>query len=100
MCAPKPYAASAPYGCPTDQVDQLVDLLPEQVLQSRYVALTHIEDGTSEPETSYVEPTGPGCTRSPVPNCSPPAGSWRTSSDWSRPHAAPTDRLWRPKRWS
>jgi conjugative relaxase-like TrwC/TraI family protein len=36
---------------PTDQVDQLVELLVEEVLQNRSVALTRTEDGISEPET-------------------------------------------------
>jgi conjugative relaxase-like TrwC/TraI family protein len=34
---------------PTDQVDQLVELLVEEVLQRRSVALTRTEDGLSEP---------------------------------------------------
>jgi conjugative relaxase-like TrwC/TraI family protein len=36
---------------PTEKVDQLVDLLVEEVLQTRSVALTQTEDGISEPET-------------------------------------------------
>jgi conjugative relaxase-like TrwC/TraI family protein len=35
----------------TDKVDQLVELLVEEVLQNRSVALTRTEDGISEPET-------------------------------------------------
>jgi len=35
----------------TDQVDQLVDLLVEDVLQTRSVALSQTQDGISEPET-------------------------------------------------
>jgi len=35
---------------PTDKVDQLVELLVEEVLQSRSVALTRTEDNISEPE--------------------------------------------------
>jgi limonene-1,2-epoxide hydrolase len=35
---------------PTDQVDQVVELLVEEVLHSRSVALTQTEDGISEPE--------------------------------------------------
>ena len=36
---------------PADQVDQSVELLAEEVLQIRSVALTRTEDGISEPET-------------------------------------------------
>jgi conjugative relaxase-like TrwC/TraI family protein len=36
---------------PTDKVDQLVELLIEEVLQTRSVALTRTDDGISEPET-------------------------------------------------
>jgi hypothetical protein len=35
----------------TDKVDQLVELLVEEVLQTRSVALTQTDDGISEPET-------------------------------------------------
>jgi len=36
---------------PSDKVDQLVELLVEEMLQNRSVALTQTDDGISEPET-------------------------------------------------
>jgi hypothetical protein len=46
---------------PTDKVDQLVELLVEEVLHTRSVALTRTEDGSSEP--AALRPYGRSRTR-------------------------------------
>ena len=49
MSAPKHNATSGLLKFATDKVDQLVELLVAEVLQTRSVALTRTEDGISEP---------------------------------------------------
>ena len=84
---------------PTDKVEQLVELLVAEVLQTRSVALTRTEDGITEPGCC-VGSMVPACTRLPDPSCSLPLGSWPPSGDSSTPRAAPTDASWTAPQWS
>ena len=49
MSAPKRNATSGPSQVPTDKVEQLVELLVAEVLQTRSMSLTRTDDGISEP---------------------------------------------------
>ena len=49
MSGLKHNARSGPHEVPTDKVEQLVELLVAEVLQTRSVALTRTDDGISEP---------------------------------------------------
>ena len=49
MSAPKRNATSGPPQVATDKVDQLVELLVAEVLQTRSISLARPDDGISEP---------------------------------------------------
>jgi TrwC relaxase len=80
----------------TDKVDQLVELLVTEVLQTRSISLTRPDDGITEPVVLRRAPTAPVSTRLPDPSCSPLTGSWPPSSDSSSRRVAPTAASWTP----
>ena len=84
---------------PTDRVEQLVELIVAEVLQTRSVALAWTDDNITEPAVLRRADGSSVYTVAGL-SCSPPPGSWPPSSVSLRPQAAPTDGLWRPKRSS
>jgi hypothetical protein len=73
-----------------DNLDQLVEMLVGEVLNTRSIPLSSADDTIAEP-APLRRPDGSSSTPSPVASCSPLPESSRLSAGWWRPRAAPTD---------
>jgi TrwC relaxase len=84
---------------PAEQANPLVDLLVDEVLEHRSVALAAPPEGIEEPGARCGGWTGRRSTPSPAPTSTPPSASSPPSNASSPPRDVSTDQSSRSQRW-
>jgi hypothetical protein len=83
---------------PTGKVEQLVELLVTEVLQTRSISLARPDDGITEPVV-LRRSDGSSVYKVAGSELPPPPASWPPSSDSSPRRAAATAASWTPALW-